>query len=321
MTLAEENIVAAAYNNSLSQYYKFVPILITSSLGVSRINEAEIDNLPVRTLKTSEVSNNATNYVFLGSSHERYLYNAIIENLLNDSTTFMNLSIKHDHHTHINASNLFMDFVAFAEHTASYLLNFCSILQNAYQNYSFEKREPRQWTKSMKNNIYNFTVIIGTGAWDLQNAHITYSLKSKRSANALISVVKRIRTGELYCPGLDHIVFISPVPYPIHHNPSLQSLKGGGFRNPDTLSALNEYYLQEFLKLNIKSNVKLSYIDAYQIIKPRLLLDEKVELVCNGHFLCRINRNQWYWWPKDFKEVLQTPGGNVLLNAVMNALL
>lgn len=315
-TLNEQHIVVAAYKKSLSQYYKYEPIIISASS--TSASYAQMDVLPVRALKNSEVDSDAMNYLFLGSSHERYLYNAIIENLLNDSNAFMNLSIKHDHHTHINASNFYMEFLAFAEHSAKYLDSFCQVLQTAYQNFS--RRQPQQWTKSFRNSIYNFTVIIGTGAWDLQNAHIAYSLKSKRSANLLMTTMKRIRNGDLYCPGLNHVVFISPLPYPIHHSPYLQNMKGGGFRNPESVSALNEFYIQEFLKLNIKSNVKLSFVDAYQIMKPRLLLDEDVEFVCNGHFLCRINRKQWYWWPSNFKEVLQTPAGNALLNAVMNAL-
>jgi hypothetical protein len=168
--LDEKHIVAAAYKNSLSQYYKYEPIIISATSN--SISKAHVDDLPVKALKVSEVdgSKNAMNYLFLGSSHERYLYNAIIENLLNDSNAFMNLSIKHDHHTHVNASNFYMEFVAFAEHSAHYLLDFCNTLQTAYQN-SSSKKDPQQWTKSMKNSIYNFSLILSSGAWDLQNAH------------------------------------------------------------------------------------------------------------------------------------------------------
>ena len=87
-----------------------------------------------------------------------------------------------------------------------------------------------------------------------------------------------------------------------------------GFRNNDAIAALNEFYMDGIFSANIKSDLKVSMIDVYGIIKPRLMFNEGAEVACLNHFECRakeLDRNL---------SIVFTPGGRAVYETILMSL-
>lgn len=54
----------------------------------------------------------------------------------------------------------------------------------------------------------------------------------------------------------------------------------------------------------------MSIVDVYSIIKPRLLFEQNLEVVCTNHYLCR----------RDKTDLFFTPGGNAVLQSLFKAI-
>jgi hypothetical protein len=111
--------------------------------------------------------------------------------------------VKRANHTFDEAVNLHYSFVAYAEHMAYFLQNFCASLDRGHgKSHSSSSSssssaagggEPTEWTSGLKNNIKTFSLVIGTGSWDLDSTYLLYSLRAPRSTPFLISVIWRMR--------------------------------------------------------------------------------------------------------------------------------
>ena len=85
------------------------------------------------------------------------------------------------------------------------------------------------------------------------------------------------------------------------------------------LIAVNQYFIQSIFEQRAERPlVKLSIVDAYSIIKPRLVLNEDSEVICLSHYLCRIRS----LLPRDNDEVimLQSPAGAAVVQTIIHAL-
>ena len=88
-----------------------------------------------------------------------------------------------------------------------------------------------------------------------------------------------------------------------------------GFRNNDAIAALNEFYMDGIFSANIKSDLKVSMIDVYGIIKPRLMFNEGAEVACLNHFNC-------CGYEKDGSlNVLYAPGGRAVFETLLMSLI
>jgi hypothetical protein len=122
-------------------------------------------------------------------------------------------------------------------------------------------------------------------------------------------------------PRLRQMVVLLPYPYPLHHRPYNASIPASrrwkhGFRNTATIGALSAMLLRDLSASSPGSNmsassIALDLVDTFGKVSPRLLLDETVESICNGHFLCR---------GRDDSTVTRTRGGTAVLQAVLHAL-
>jgi len=262
------------------------------------------------------------------------LFDSIAEKLLG-SDIFTRLIIKHDNHTFERASNIHYDFVAYSEHLAYYLQNICAGIVRGSHAQLQNGGKKVEWIKGLFNEIRSFTIILGTGSWDLDSAYPLFTLHTKRSAAFLTSVIKKIRSGQIQCPGLKRLVFVLPYPYPLQHD--FPKAPRQGYRNTMSTGALNSYFIRELTSSSSSSSSssshdtatdtavdapKLSLIDTFGITSPRLLLDENVE-VCNRHFICRIHRT----WEGHLDinvsahgTIIHTPAGVAVLQSVMHAL-
>lgn len=327
------HVVKAAYGpKDLFSHYMFEPLVIARPESES-IKDRPVDLMPIRPINVNDSISQLSglplphNFIFVGSSNERFMFDSIAEKLLG-SDIFTDLIVKHDNHTFERASNIHYDFVAYSEHLAYYLQNLCSGIVRGHTQHNGGKKV--EWIKGLLNEIRNFTVILGTGSWDLDNAYPLFTLHTKRSAAFLTSVIKKIRSGRIQCPGLKRLVFVLPYPYPLQHD--FPKAPRQGFRNTMSTGALNSYFIRELTSSSLASRhrhdtavdetPKLSLIDTFGIASPRLLLDENVE-VCNRHFICRIHRT----WEGHLDinvsahgAIIHTPAGVAVLQSVMHAL-
>lgn len=65
----------------------------------------------------------------------------------------------------------------------------------------------------------------------------------------------------------------------------------------------------------VPSSIRLSIIDTYAIIHPRLLFNELGETACLNHFTCRVHIN-----PLGKSVLVQSPGGTAVVKSILTAL-
>ena len=276
------------------------------SPSLIRIHSTIDSNKNTNTVHTMKLTNNnnynciqnnnqnSSRYHFIGSSHLRYIFEAYSAERYGQQL-LKQLALRPDQST---TDNMDFDFSPYASYQWEFLLNLC-------QRRTVEQRND------------NLTIILQTGHWDLAAFSLRRIILSKNDSEQFINVVIDILNGNIMCNGLVHIVWVSVVPYPLCANDNIiKCLRGRGYRTNPALSALNEYYLKQLLTRN-KNNkepykIKLSIVDANQIIFPRLFLREDEEIVCKNHYMCRQQGN---------KEVLYvTAAGMILMDAIKAAI-
>lgn len=263
-------------------------------------------------------------YVFLGASHMRYNFDFLIEYYFGESR-LAHLNRKHDH---LIVSNFRFDFVGNARDLSDFLLrNVCSHhFLTGFANASSNSRP-------------DFTVILQTGAWDLSVAPLRQLIHNPsfggghRLSTTLSGILRSPQTS---CAGLRHVVWMTAVPYPECFNAKEPNC--GAHRNYRTNSAIaaaNQFFLKSLLGLDgqhqhqhqhraerFPKDVALTIVDAFSIIKPRLVFNEDSEVLCLSHYLCRMHR-----WANIGKEagdgnviMVQTPAGTAVVQSLMHAL-
>jgi len=245
---------------------------------------------------------------------------------------------KAEHLNHPDASNMVFEFLALADHLAKFLNNTCASLVRGHEAFAKNASHgPFEWTRGFKNTVSNFTFIIGAGAWDLQNAFGVFLLRShQKGASTLVDTISKIRRSEVACPGLSKIVFLTPYPYPLLHQPQPKGSDGvsasssavkHGFRNTHSIASTTAFFLQKLLSPSPSPSssssssshiIRMAVVDVLSIIAPRLVLDVTTESLCDGHYFCRIKHDGYN--RTGLHYMVHTPGGNAVANVVLHAL-
>mmetsp|Transcript_3126 Transcript_3126/g.2771 ORF Transcript_3126/g.2771 Transcript_3126/m.2771 type:complete len:140 (-) Transcript_3126:4387-4806(-) len=134
----------------------------------------------------------------------------------------------------------------------------------------------------------------------------------------LLTEVSKILSGEIPCGRLTHFVWMTTVPFHNCYHDSdkrCSAVTGSGHRISAAISSLNQFYLKRLMKVNLKENLRMSIIDAYSIIKSRLLFHRYIEVVCDCHFTCRISctlESPFF--------IVHTPAGDAVIDSMLLAL-
>ena len=153
------------------------------------------------------------------------------------------------------------------------------------------------------------TLVFQFGAWDLQASPLELLVDT----SGVKLAIAKIFSDPGYCKNLVHLIYITAVPYPLCYDESDRPCyQLRGMSNNGAISALNRHTIKELLELKrqFKDSVKLSIIDAYSIIKPRILLDNFNEVTCSFHYLCREKLNGKY-------QNIATIGGIAVVEALL----
>ena len=280
--------------------YAFAPIILPGF----RWNSADMDNnkkldlvqFPVQDYGPhSNISQSEnTTYYFVGASHMRYNFLAILEFMFGPKLI---RSFKAIHKlSHLRFRNLQFNFSSMIEDQISILKRICA--KNSTEGKS--------------------TVIFQTGAWDLMSFPPLYMFEYH--AKKLIDYVdEHIFSSVNSCNNIVHLVWMPTVPYPYCFDDSEDHCENHrGFRNSGSINNLNDYYFNFIKNAEIRSSLKVSYVDAYDIIQPRTILSEAAEKVCNHHYLC----NTWFvdrngnWGSLN----IHTPSGDAVVHSILRSL-
>ena len=269
-------------------------------------------------------------YYFIGSSHMRYLYDSLIEYYHSRNMT-EGIPRKHDH---IKFNNMNYDFISNTNAQTHHIPKLCNTLQ-----------------KSVTNNV---TIIFQTGAWDLSMAPLIRLIRDPTAGPLLMSVFSDIFSGTLKCGNLKHVVWLTSMAYFTCLEKKSKCLESRSYRTNTAIAASNQFFLTELFKMyrnhhlirqeetedNNNSNrgnrIQLSIVDAFHMIKPRLLLDDRNEVTCINHFSCRVY-NPWYDFnsrkgssssskrsddtvERDLMLLIHTPAGAAIVKALVYAL-
>jgi len=261
-------------------------------------------------------------YYFIGSSHMRYLYDSVIEYYHTRNAT-EGIPRKHDH---IKFNNMNYDFISNTNAQTHHIPKLCNTLQ-----------------KSVSNNV---TIIFQTGAWDLSMAPLIRLIRDSTAGPLLMSVFSDIFSGTLKCGNLKHVVWLTSMAYFTCMDKKSKCLENRSYRTNTAIAAGNQFFLTELFKMyrshlirqkstdegNRGNRIQLSIVDAFHMIKPRLLLDDRNEVTCTNHFSCRVY-NPWYsvslkgsskhsddTVERDLMLLIHTPAGAAIVKALVYAL-
>ena len=222
------------------------------------------------------------NYRFIGSSHMRYTYDYMLVKSYGIKP-LLNMSRKHESVTY---NRLAHDYIRHAADMAQYLREFCTTKTTADER---------------------VTLVLETGHWDLVYYTLRAIIHDQGSGMSLVNVTKDILTGDLSCPGLAHVVWVTTVPHPLHYEDPLRS-----FRFNNNIRAQNDFYISQLLAVTPQKQMRFSVVDAFSIIYPRLALNEREETVCGNHFLCRSEEG--------LDRILVTPAGLAMVDAITSSI-
>lgn len=251
----------------LSKRYEFYPTLHTAGgdmLPLTSIWKKDISKL----LNSAE--GRQMEYYWWGASHLRYDFDLLIK-ILHGEDALRGVERKHDA---LSFGNMHWVGAAYAMQVAVSLEAKCAALRTAAAN---------------GKSLGNATFVIQTGAWDLGATGVRrYISDPITGLPRLLATVERLASGELDCPGLMHIVFATAVPYPFcfdHEDWHCDLLRG--YRNNDAIAASNDFAISTLLAMNFTATRRLSIVDSFGIIKPRIILNSDNEVICSNHYVCR----------------------------------
>lgn len=213
-------------------------------------------------------------YVMFGSSHMRYLFDSL--RLFN----LWNVTAERKHKDLKRGEFEFVD-TFFPGSLASRIKEKCA--------YNTQK-----------------TFIVQSGSWEI--SYGSFRLYLKTTGLKIVQTLRQILTDNISCPGLEHVVWLTTPPHPYCFRTDNEQTckfhqKG---RNNKSIAAANNIMLVKLLKnLEIYATRRLTILDAFGIIMPRLAFRESVETVCLMHYGCTL---------KDGNFTL-TPGGAAVLDA------
>ena len=229
-------------------------------------NDGKIINIKKRKYESSQTYANMAKsnflYHFIGESHIKYLFNYYVYRIY---------AIK----LHYSVSG---------SHTDKEYRN----LYFHWTNYSFTQIHALKQLCSNQNEFRakKFTVIFQTGHWDLSGkiSSLRFLIASDGLGLQLIDFIKSILSGRTVCKGLQHFIWLTTLPYPFcAHN--FYCKENRGRRTTDNIRALNSFYTSQLLNINMSPSIRLSIVDAFNIVYPRIFLAEEKEVVAVNHYL------------------------------------
>jgi hypothetical protein len=252
-------------------------------------------------------------YHFVGASHMRYNFDAVTEYFLGQKV-LENVPRKHDS---LQIVNMRYNFIANAQHQSAFLTELCGRLQDDTLSSNYSVRSS------------NHTLIFQTGAWDLSSGSLRRFLKDPNVGLRLLKVFEGIFTGTLPCGNLKHIVWLTSLPHPVCYDDANVQCEGNrSYRLNAAIAAGNDFYLRYLLRVireataaGLTSAPRVSVIDTFSIIRPRLIFNEDNEVNCLNHYSCRVSAPASSRYAEGHANVmLHTPGGAAVVKSIINAL-
>lgn len=312
-TGTDANIVAAAVSPPplLSLDY---PNIDWSSSGGSNSTLSPDKN-------SSSSSSGRHIYHFLGASHMRYSASFILK-------LFKNYDADQRKLEHINADNF-----RYTGWDESHALPYSDNCDTDDFNSSFDR----------------LTFVMQSGAWDLQKNPLQVFIHNGTKSDEILGKLRDILTRKhlpcLGSRGLVHVIWVLAVPYPLCFDANDAHCNGlRHFSNNNALSAFNAHLIEGLLDIqrailaqyneyqrkygadnvddpaSMASSasrppppVKLSIVDSYSIIKPRLILSNDFEVLCSMHYLCIEEING------EYRNII-TQGGVAVVQSILQAM-
>jgi hypothetical protein len=122
------------------------------------------------------------------------------------------------------------------------------------------------------------------------------------------------------CQGIKEIVFITPMPYPIclFDDPHYQCSSFRCLRTNSAISAIRNYFMKRLFGVSVATTKSLSIVDAFEIVSPRIMLNENYEVVCTNHYSCAVNLDSSNG---TITKMIHTPAGIAVFESLLHALL
>jgi len=232
------------------------------------------------------IDDGSMEYHLIGEKHMRYFGFALIEYFQGNLIQFDTNSSKLDQ---FRWKNIQFNFSSYSELMISLAERVCN----------------------SKSATQASTLVLQAGSWDLTafNAMIIAESQFPKVLNFFNKVNENVS----FCPRLKHIVWLTTVPHPLcFESGKCEEARGG--RNNAIIRILNSHYTTFIAETKWRSDLKVSIIDAFSVIAPRLILPQHEEIICNCHYICGIiNR-------KNALELFHTPGGDAVLQLILHAL-
>jgi hypothetical protein len=272
---------SVASDSVLPSLYSFRPLQLT----VVRRKEM-IWTVP--TYKSlQQLRDGTTSVQFYGASHMRYLFMGMIETFHGASALIsfdrkITSAVSHD----------------FSFTTSHYADELAANIQNACK-----QQQGRR------------VFVLQAGDWDL-SVSISRVFKDPRYATNLVNVLTDLLEGRLACPRVQHVVFVTGLPYPMCNADADGDYCADQrcFRTNTAIAAMNTHILQHLLNATLQPGMKLSVVDAYSIVSPRIMMNENVEIGCANHFSCAVQGQQRRTY------MIHGRSGMAVLQALLHAL-
>jgi hypothetical protein len=251
-------------------------------------------------------------YHFVGSSHMRYMFDAVSEYVFG-LEVLRDVPRKHDL---LVLGNLDYNFVEYARGLSEHLAWQCAILQNQTSSADPIIRDRRH------------ALILQTGAWDLSISAVRRILLDPVAGKHLMDVVEGIMTRSLRCGRLEQIVWLTATPHQVCSDDKVIDCNARrSFRFNSAIAALNTFYREHLFRIaedersRRPGHPRLAIVDSFNIIRPRLAFNEDSEVACLNHYTCRSNSPIHRTYGDRYDSILvQTPGGTAAVKSVLNAL-
>jgi hypothetical protein len=230
--------------------------------------------------------------IMMGASHMRYIWDTFAYYHEQAATNLAQLDKKH---ADSGMGNVDFEETLLLNHYLKRLDDHCDEIV------TYKQRNPLQ------PNRFKRVFVLQFGAWDLSAFPL---LRILRDIDALFIPQLLLDIGR-GCYQHVSIIYITSPPYPLvckdiyTFTPFQCEQRRGAFRNNYNINVLNYYVANKLLALQVQHQVKVQIIDMFNIILPRLVFNETVDIM---HYMSRNAGNIYF-----------TPGGLVVVNAIARA--
>jgi hypothetical protein len=277
------SIVSKATN--IGTKYSFRPLQMKSSHG-----HLLLDWSVPSFERPDVVREGVSSFQFVGASHMRYMYMSIVEEIYGAKEIEL-----------VPAKMSYSLYKNFRYNGVKYASEHARFINSACELFRYERRG-------------NGILIVQAGDWDL-TIGISRVLRDPHFGQTMVSAFRKILEGS-ECDSVKHVVYVTAVPYPICQSDSGSEncARFRSYRTNTATAAINEYVLRHLLAMQVNGTKKLSIVDAYSIISPRIMLNENYDAVCANHYSCALDNG------RGSAIMVHTPGGMALNQALMHAI-